>query len=616
METEATDARRRTPNNLRSFWLMFVVEFQNAFSDNTLKFLVTFFILGLGLSHEKRDGLVGLVGTIFAVPFVLFSMAGGFCADRYSKRSVAIAVKCAELGVMSVGMIGFWLGNVPLMLATIALMSTHSAIFGPTKYGMLPELLPEKKLSWGNGIFGLGTFSASITGTIFAGWLSDTFGKSQIWSGVILIGLALVGLSFCLGIQRLPSADPHKKFRANFLGDFWSQMKIIRRDRILFLGIVGNTFLWFLAALLQWVVICYGKDVFHFDDRHSAYLQGGMLVGVGAGSLAAGFLSGGKIEYGLIPLGMAGLTIFSALLAHTGFGVVTFSSGLGLLGFFGGIYNVPVSAIIQHRPDANNNGKVIAAAGLLSWIGMSLSSGIFSLLTVVWHLTMPQIFLVGAVLSLAGTIYCVKLMPDSLVRLVLWMLTKTVYRIRIEGRDNIPEKGGALFVSNHVSFVDALLLMASTDRQIRFLMHRHYYELWWIKPFTKMLGLIPIASEQGPRELVHSLRAAGEVIRSGEVMCIFAEGKITRTGELDEFHRGYERIMKDVNAPIVPIALAGVWGSIFSFEGGKFFWKWPHKLPYKVTVHYGNPLPPTATPDEVRAAVEKLLTTDEHEYNL
>jgi acyl-[acyl-carrier-protein]-phospholipid O-acyltransferase/long-chain-fatty-acid--[acyl-carrier-protein] ligase len=203
-------------------------------------------------------------------------------------------------------------------------------------------------------------------------------------------------------------------------------------------------------------------------------------------------------------------------------------------------------------------------------------------------------------------------MPDSLVRLVLWMLTKTVYRIRIEGRDNIPEKGGALFVSNHVSFVDALLLMASTDRQIRFLMHRTYYDLWWIKPFTKMLGLIPIASEQGPRELIHSLRAAGDAIRSGEVMCIFAEGKITRTGELDEFHRGYERMMKDVDAPIVPIALAGIWGSIFSFEGGKCFWKWPRKFPYHVTVRYGNPLPPTATPDEVRMAVEKLLDTDKH----
>ncbi|MGA2855079.1 MAG: MFS transporter, partial [Verrucomicrobiota bacterium] len=473
METQNPDAGRRMPDAIRSFWLMFVVEFQNAFSDNTLKLLVTFFILGLGLSHEKRDGLVGLVGTIFAVPFVLFSMAGGFFADRFSKRSVAIAVKCAELGIMSVVVLAFWLGNVLLMFAAIALMSTHSAIFGPTKYGMLPELLPEKKLSWGNGIFGLGTFSASITGTIFAGWLSDTFGKSQFWSGIILIGLALVGLSFCLGIQRLPSADPGRKFRANFLGDFISQFKAIRRDRVLFLGVMGNTFLWFLAALLQWVVLCYGKDIFHFDDRHSAYLQGGMLVGVGAGSLAAGFLSSGKIEYGLIPLGMAGLTIFSAWLAHSGFGVAAFSVGIGLIGFFGGIYNVPVSAIIQHRPDANNKGKVIAAAGLLSWIGISLSSGIFSLLTlgiasfwasagyfiatgvifillvcfnvsirfklwfiaaalavfnfllIVGKLTLPQIFLFGAVLSLVGTIYCVWLMPDSLLRFVLWLLTRT-----------------------------------------------------------------------------------------------------------------------------------------------------------------------------------------------
>jgi acyl-[acyl-carrier-protein]-phospholipid O-acyltransferase/long-chain-fatty-acid--[acyl-carrier-protein] ligase len=609
-EKRKPDGVGRKPDVLRSFWLMFVVEFQNAFSDNVLRWLVSFLIVGMGLSLEKRDSLVPLVGALFALPFVLFSMAGGFFADRYSKRSVAIAVKCAELGIMSTAALGLWLNNIPLMLAGIFLMSTHSAIFGPTKYGMLPELLPEKKLSWGNGIFGLGTFSAAITGTIFAGTLSDTFGKRQIWSGVILLALALVGLSLCLGIRRLPAADPGKKFRANFLGDFFSQFKAIRGDRVLFLGVMGNTFLWFLAMLLQFTILFYGKDIFHFDDRHSAYLQGGMLLGVGAGSLAAGFLSGGKIEYGLIPLGMAGLTIFSALLSHAGLGVAAFASGLGLLGFFGGFFNVPVNAIIQHRPDADKKGGIIAVAALLSWIGMLLASGVYSLLTAVLHLKAPQIFLFAAALSLAGTVYCVKLMPASLVRLALWMLTKTVYRIRIEGRDNIPEKGGALFVSNHVSFVDALLLMASTDRQIRFLMHRHYYDLWWIKPFTKMLGLIPVASGQGPRELIHSLRAASEVIRGGEVMCIFAEGKMTRTGELDEFHHGYERIMKDANAPIVPIALAGVWGSIFSFEGGKFFWKWPHKFPYKVTVRYGNPLPPTATPDEVRAAVEKLLSAD------
>ncbi len=586
---------------------MFVVEFQNAFSDNTLRWLVSFLIVGMGLSQEKRDSLVPLVGTVFSLPFVLFSMAGGYFADRFSKRSVAIAVKCAELGIMSAAALGLWFNHIPLMLAGIFLMSTHSAIFGPTKYGMLPELLPEKKLSWGNGIFGLGTFSAAITGTIFAGMLSDVFGKRQIFSGVILIALALVGLSLCLGVTRLPAADPHKQFRANFLGDFWSQLKAIRRDRVLFLGVIGNAFLWFLAMLLQFTILFYGKDMFHFDDRHSAYLQGGMLVGVGAGSLAAGFLSGGKIEYGLIPLGMGGLTIFSALLSHAGLGVAAFAWSLGLLGFFGGFYNVPVNAIIQHRPDADNKGKVIAASTLLSWIGMLLASEVYSLLTAVLHLKAPQIFLFGAVLSLGGTVYCIKLMPDSLLRFVLWCATHSLYRIRILGRDHIPEKGGALFVCNHVSFVDAVLLLASTDRQVRFMMFKGTYELPYVKPFAKILGIIPISSEQRPREMIKSLQTAGEAIRNGEVVCIFAEGQITRIGHLLPFRRGFERIMKDVVAPIIPVAMDGVWGSIFSFHKGRFLWKLPRRFPYPITINYGKPLPHSATPFQVRSTVQELL---------
>jgi acyl-[acyl-carrier-protein]-phospholipid O-acyltransferase/long-chain-fatty-acid--[acyl-carrier-protein] ligase len=586
---------------------MFVVEFQNAFSDNVLRWLVTFLIIGMGFSLEKRDSLVPLVGIIFSLPFVLFSMAGGFFADRFSKRSVAITVKCAELGIMSVVTLGLWLVNVPLMLAAIFLMSIHSAIFGPTKYGLLPELLPEKKLSWGNGIFALGTFSAAITGTILAGWLSDTFGKNQIWSGVILIALAVVGLTLCLGVRRLPAADPRKTFRANFLGDFWSQLKTIHRDRVLFLGVAGNTFLSFLAMLLQLTVVFYGKDIFHFDDRHSGYLQGGLLVGVGAGSLAAGFLSGGKIEYGLIPLGMGGLTVFSGVLSHAGFGVAAFSCCLGLLGFFGGFYNVPVNAIIQHRPDAANKGKIIAAAALLSWVGIFIGSGVYGLLTALLHLGPPQIFLFGAVLSLAATVYCLWLMPASLLRFLLWCATHSFYRIRVLGRDHIPEKGGALFVCNHVSFVDALLLLASTDRQVRFMMFKGTYELPYIKPFAKILGLIPISSEQHPREMIKSLQTASDAIRNGDVVCIFAEGQITRIGHLLPFRRGFERIMKGVAAPIIPVAMDGVWGSIFSFEKGRFLWKLPRRFPYPVTINYGKPVPPTATPFLVRSTVQELL---------
>ncbi|HVU09212.1 MAG TPA: MFS transporter [Verrucomicrobiae bacterium] len=598
---------RLEKNGLRSFWLMFGVEFQNAFSDNTLKYLVTFIIVGLGLSQEKRDSLVPLVGAVFALPFVLFSMTGGFFADRFSKRNVAIAIKCAEMGIMSVALLGLWRQNIFLMLAAIFLMSTHSAIFGPTKYGLLPELLPEKKLSWGNGIFSLGTYAAVITGTVFAGTLSDTFKENQIWSGIILIALAAFGLTLCLGVERLPAADSRKKFRANFLGDFFAQLKSIRADRILFLGVMGNTFLWFLAALLQPTIIFYGKDVLHLDDTHSGYLQAALAIGIGVGSLVAGFLSGQKIEYGLIPLGMAGLTIFAALLARAGLTFNVVAWNLGLLGFFGGFYNVPVNAIIQHRPATGTKGGVIATSALLSWIGILLASAVYYLLAIGLHLKSPQIFLVGAGLSLVGAIYCVQLMPDSLVRLILWLVTKTIYRIRVEGRDYIPEKGGALFVCNHVSFVDAPLLMAATDRKIHFIMDKSYYELWWIKPFGKILGLIPIAANFGPRELLKSLQTAAAVIRNGHVVCIFAEGQITRTGGLNEFRGGFERIMKNTAAPIVPIALVGVWGSIFSFERGKFFWKWPRHIFYPVTVRFGKPLPPDSTHQRVQTAVNDLL---------
>jgi acyl-[acyl-carrier-protein]-phospholipid O-acyltransferase/long-chain-fatty-acid--[acyl-carrier-protein] ligase len=594
-------------SRLRSFWLMFVVEFQNAFSDNLLRWLVTFLIVGVVASETRRNELVPLVGALFALPFILFSMAGGYFADRFSKRDVTVAVKCAEIGIMSVALLGLWLNAIPLMLASVFLMSTHSAFFGPSKYGLLPELLPEKKLSWGNGMFGFGTFAAIIAGTIFAGTLSDTFGKKQLASGVILIALALIGLTLSLRVERIPAADPRKKFRADFFGDFFSQMKLIRRDRILFLGVIGNSFLWFLGALLQPTILFYGKEIFNLNDAQSGWLQISLSIGIGIGSFVAGFLSGGKIEYGLVPLGMIGLTVFAAVLSHAGIGITGFALNLGLLGFFGGFYNVPVNAIMQHRPDADNKGKVIAAGAWLSWVGVLLASGFYYLFAEVFHLTPPHVFLAGAALSLAGTIYCVILMPDSLIRLILWLATKTIYQIRVQGRDNIPEKGGALFVCNHVSFVDAPLLMASTDRKIRFIMDKNYYELWWIKPFSGILGLIPIASRFGPRELLKSLQTATDSIRTGHIVCIFAEGQITRTGGLNEFQRGSGRIMKNVEAPVVPVALIGVWGSIFSYERGKFFWKWPRRIFYPVTVRYGKPLPPTATTEEIHAAVEGLL---------
>jgi acyl-[acyl-carrier-protein]-phospholipid O-acyltransferase/long-chain-fatty-acid--[acyl-carrier-protein] ligase len=600
------------PTSLRGFWSLFVTQFQGAFSDNIYRTLAMFLIIGAALPHFKGDSRelrMAVVGALFALPFIIFSMAGGYLADRFSKRTITIGVKVFEIGVMLLALAGLVQQQWLLLLACVFLMGMHSAFFGPSKYGLLPELLPEKKLSWGNGVIELGTFLAIIFGTIGGGWLFETFKGAQWWGGVMLVGLAVFGLFTSFTITPVPAASPTKHFKANFLADLWEQMKFVRKDRVLMLAVVGNTYFFFLGALIQqYTIYAYGKDLLHLNEGQiTAWLMPAMAAGIGVGSYAAGHLSGKKIEYGLIPLGSMGMTIFGLYLALPGHSLKQVIYGLALYGFFAGFFIVPIAALIQHRPVKGETGAVIAASNLLSFVGIFLSAGVFFLLGGVFRMNAREVFMVTTAMTLAGTIYAVFLLPDSLLRFVLWILTRTVYRIRVLGRDNIPAKGGALFVCNHVSFVDAVLMLASTDRQVRFMMFKAHYELPYIKPFAKILGVIPISSEQRPREMIKSLQIASDAIRAGEVVCIFAEGQITRTGHLLPFRRGFERIMKEVEAPIIPVGIDGVWGSIFSFDKGRFLWKLPRRIPYPITINYGEALPHTATPLQVRSAVQELL---------
>lgn len=596
----------------QSFWSLIVTQFQGAFSDNAYKQLVIFLILGMGLSEDERDLLVPIVGAIFSLPFILFSMLGGYFADRYSKRTVTVSTKILEIAVMLLALTALGLNNLPVQLAAVFLMGVQSALFGPSKYGLLPELLQEKRLSWGNGILELTTVIAIILGTVVGPILSDSFRGNQIWSGVILVGLACVGLVTSLGINRVPAADVTKKFHPNLLSDLVVKVQRIRKDRVLFLAVVGNTYFWFLAALLQFTITLYGKDVLNLSDPETGYLLGSVIIGIGLGSFAAGYLSGKKIEYGLIPLGSIGLTVFGALLSRPGLTFGDVALNLALLGFFSGFFLVPLNALIQHRPDKEDKGGVIAAANLLSFVGVFLASGVYYFLNSVAKFDPPSVFLASAVITLGGTIYVLILLPDALLRFLLWLFTHSVYHIRVEGRDNIPDKGGALFVSNHLSLVDALLLIASTDRFVRFIMFKGIYDMPIVKPFARIMRAIPISSQLRPREMIRALNEASEALRQGEVVCIFAEGQITRIGQLLPFRRGFTKIMKDVDAPIIPVNLDGVWGSIFSYEKGRFFWKIPKRLLSPVTVTYGKPMNPTSTPFEVRQTVQLLNTESWH----
>jgi acyl-[acyl-carrier-protein]-phospholipid O-acyltransferase / long-chain-fatty-acid--[acyl-carrier-protein] ligase len=605
----APSSEQRTPAHWRfGFWSLIVTQFQGAFSENALKNLVILLILGMGLSQAQKNNLVPIVLVLFALPFILFSMAGGYFADRFSKRSATIGTKIFEICSTFIALAGLALQNLPLEFVAIFLLSTQAALFGPSKYGLLPEILPEQELSWGNGIIELGTFLAIITGTIAAGYLSDGFRGRQQWSGAIFIGLAVFGTLTSLGISRVPVANPTRKFEKNFIAEIWRETWEIKKDHVLWLAVWGNTYFWFLGGLLQPIILLYGKNVLHLSDTHNTYLQAALAIGIGVGSVAAGYLSGGKIEYGLIPLGSIGLTVFAITLASSHLTFTTVMVRLALLGFFGGFFAVPVNALIQHRPAIERRGAVLATAGVLSFIGIALAGVAYYLLASVLNLSAPEVFLVGSALTLVATIGAVLLLPDSLLRFVLWMATHSLYRIRVEGRANIPERGGALFVANHMSFVDALLLSASTDRHIRFLMDRDIYDHPAIHPFARILHAIPISPLQRPRELLKSLREATNAIRSGEVVCIFAEGQITRIGQMLPFRRGFERIMNGVDAPIVPVCLDDVWGSIFSFERGRFLWKWPRRIPFPATVSFGKPMPPTAAPAEVRRAVQELQT--------
>jgi len=590
----------------RGFWGLIATQFQGAFNENGLKNLVTFLILAMHLEPGEQDSKVLVVGALFSVPFLLFSMTGGYLADRFSKRTVTLWTKVFEIAVMLLAILAFARDSLHLAMAAVFFASTQAALFGPSKYGLLPELLPQEKLSWGNGVLELGTFLAVIAGSVAGAFMADTFSGHQARSGFIFLALSFAGMAAAFFIRRVPPADPARQFRFNILGDLWSQTRLARADRVLWLAVLGNTYFWFLGALLQFTIIFYGQIVLHLDATHNGLLQAAIAIGIGLGSLAAGYLSGGKIEYGLIPLGALGMTAFGFLLSLPGLSFHHALLILAALGFSGGFFIVPINALIQHRPDERHKGGIIAAANLLSFVGIAGASGAYYLATHFAHLVPAAIFFWAAAATLGATIYVVVLLPDSLLRLLLWFATHTLYRLDIQGREFVPAHGGALLTPNHGSMADAAFVIAATDRPVRFLMYKEAYEHPLIKPFAKILGVIPISSQQRPREMIHSLREATDALRNGELVCIFPEGQVTRIGQLLPFRRGMERILKGVDVPVVPVHLDGIWGSIFSFAGGRFFWKWPRKIPYPIRVTFGAPLPATVTAQEVRQSVQNL----------
>jgi acyl-[acyl-carrier-protein]-phospholipid O-acyltransferase/long-chain-fatty-acid--[acyl-carrier-protein] ligase len=393
------------PGWRRGFWCLMATQFQTAFSDNALKNLIILLVLGSAMPQEERNTHVALAGALFAAPFILFSMLGGWLADRFSKQRVMAAVKQAEVCIMLFAAAALASGQVALELAAIFLMGCHSAVFAPSKYGILPELLPHDRLSWGNGILELLTFLGIIFGIAASGLLAETFAEAPGLSGLLLALLAVLGWWLSRGITPVPAANPACEMRINPITDFWSRLVAMKADRDLWRANWGNTGFFFVAALVQMNLMIYGQDVLHLSKSQNAYLNLALALGIGFGSVAAGYASRGRIDYRLVPVGAVGLALCTFPLGIDGVGFRWFLLALVGLGFSAGLFIVPIAAVLQHRPAPEDKGAVQGAANVLSFIGILAASGVQWLAFQALHLTPGQVFWICGVCALLTGAY-------------------------------------------------------------------------------------------------------------------------------------------------------------------------------------------------------------------
>lgn len=580
-------------------------QFLGALNDNFYKMVVSLLAVNAAAGSGGGSLYLSLAGALFILPFFLFSGYAGYLADVYNKRKVLIVTKSFEIFAMGMALLAFWMGRIELMLGVLFLMALQSTFFSPAKYGILPEMLPYKDLSRANGLLEMSTFLAIILGTSIGGLIFAALKERLEWIGLIAISIAIIGTIASAGISKVPPSGARKPFRLNPWAEIVLGIKRLYKDRPLWLAVVGISYFWFLGALLQMTMLLLGKEVMGLDDRWVGIMLAFLAIGIGAGSLAAGRLSGDKIEPGLVPIGSVGMGIFSILLSFAKVSYPAVSFTLFLLGFSAGLFIVPLYAFIQQKSGHEEKGRVLATNNFMGTGGILLASGILWLFRDFLQIQADGIILIFGFFTFLVTIYIVRTVPEFLTRFILWILTRTAYRIRIVGHENIPLEGPALLVCNHVSFVDPFIVGSCVNRFIRFTITRPYYEIRTLQWFFRLMKAIPI-SDRSRKDILKSLGQAQDELRQGNLVCIFAEGGISRTGNILPFKRGFEKIIEGMNVPVIPVHLDRLWGSIFSFSGGRFFYKWPGRIFRPVTVSFGRPMPSTVKAWDVRQAVLEL----------
>ena len=611
----------------RRFAPFFGVQFLGALNDNLFKQALVILLAYQTASFTtmSTDVLQNLAQALFVLPFFLFSATAGQIADKYEKSRLISVTVLIELAVMALGAAGFLMRDLGIMLLALFLGGVQSALFGPVKYAILPQQLKEHELIGGNGLVESGTAIAILLGLMVGGWMVSQSEWGVIAVAVTTMALSATGLLLSRYIPLAPAADPALRINWNPVSETWRNFQFMRQNRTVLLSVLGISWFWFFGTIFVTQFPNLSRNVLVADAQIVTLLLVVFSIGIGAGSLLCERLSGHKIEIGLVPFGSIGLTVFAvdlyfALVPHVrevpvSLGEFLLHAGhwrilcdLLLIGLFGGFYIVPLYALVQNRSEASHRSRIIAGNNILNALFM-VGAAVLAIVLFASGFTIPQLFLATALLNAAVAVYIYTLVPEFLMRFLVWLLIHSVYRLDKSGLENFPEEGPAVLVCNHVSFVDALIIAAACRRPIRFVMDHQVFRIPVLKFVFRTGRAIPIASSRDDPELLE--KAYDEIARgleAGDLIAIFPEGRITDTGEIFPFRGGIQRIIERTPVPVVPLALRGLWGSFFSRKDGPAMRRpFRRGVLSKIGLVAGPPVPPQqVTPEGLQEQVLAL----------
>jgi 1-acyl-sn-glycerol-3-phosphate acyltransferase len=609
----------------RRFGPFFFTQFLGAFNDNVFRQALILLIASGVVGAVEINTQNNIALAMFILPFFLFSAFAGQIADKFDKAMLIRRIKLAEIMIMLAASIGFFFDAVWFLMGVLFCMGLQSTFFGPIKYSIIPQSLKDEELVSGNALVEMGTFLAILLGSIAGVVLKMDWAADWVVASAV-VGIALLGYVAARSIPSSAPADASLKLNWNIWKETWRIVGYAREVRSVWYSVLGISWFWFLGAAYTTQLKVFSEDYLHGSDGLYAMLLATFSIGIGLGSFLCEKLSGRHVELGLVPIGSIGLSLFSldlyfsqSALQSTGelLGIGAFLSQPGgwrvvmdLLGIgvFGGFYIVPLFAFVQHRSERKHLSRIIAANNILNALLMVASAITGIVLIGILDITIPEFFAVLAVANLVVAAFIYTIVPEFMIRLMIWALTNIMYRMKKQGLDNIPDEGPCLLVCNHVSFVDALLIAGAVRRPVRFVMFKPIYDMPVLNYIFRTGKTIPIDSKsRNPEIYAQAFERVREELEAGEVVCIFPEGKLTTDGEVDEFRNGVEKMVATTPVPVVPMALRGLWGSFFSHKDGRALSKRPRRFWSRIQLVAGEPVsPPAVSADDLRQRVVGL----------